>query len=169
MSLSPTLYMMIGLPGSGKSHWVQEYLEKLRNSDGTDNIIFPIIASTDDYIENIAKRNCKTYNQMFKELIKEAQKECHAEVRYAIAHDKDCIWDQTNLTQKSRMKKLDRFPDYYKKVAVVVSCTDHNEWMRRINNRPGKIISLSILDSMAKSFEYPMPSEGFDEYVEIFN
>ncbi|MDR3503016.1 MAG: ATP-binding protein [Legionella sp.] len=157
--LSPNLYMMIGLPGVGKSTWI-------RNHAGPHN---QIVVSSDDYIETIARYQNKTYNEVFKDSVKDAEKYMYDRAAYAVENDFDVIWDQTNLNQKTRMKKLDRFPDYYNKIAVCVFCENKKEWERRLNNRPGKTIPAHIINSMAESYQYPVPGEGFDEIIEYLN
>ena len=159
------LWILIGLPGVGKSTWVKNHLDSFQN----EVYIRPIIASSDDYIENFAKINCKTYNEVFSSVIKDAQHECEREAAYGASKGLDVIWDQTNLSKKTRKKRLDMFSSTYEKIAVLVSCSDVNEWERRLDSRPGKNIPRNILDSMAKQLEYPSYDEGFNSIIEYTN
>jgi predicted kinase len=79
---------------------------------------------------------------------------------------KDVVWDQTNLTPKSRKSKLAMVPDHYKKIAVVFQTPEAAEWQRRLDSRPGKSIPQNILMGMASSMQMPGPDEGFDS-IEI--
>jgi len=78
------------------------------------------------------------------------------------ANNKDVIWDQTNLTAKSRAAKLKMLPDYYK-IAVVFKTPDAEEHARRLASRPGKSIPEGVLRSMAANLELPTEAEGFQE------
>ena len=161
----PKLWMLIGVPGSGKSTWVDHQLE---NCDDP-----PFIASTDNYIEYIAKSQWKTYNEVFKDNIKAAEKRMYAQVALATDLDECIIWDQTNLTRKSRAKKLIMIPDHYQKIAVFFPIPDYDELNRRLASRPGKSIPDHIVKNMIDTIEFPDRDEGFktiyrlDENLEI--
>jgi len=152
----PTLYMLIGVPASGKSTWLAK--QDLSNAS---------VLSTDNYIEAAAKTFGKTYNDVFKDEIKNATSNMDILLIDAIAMNDDIYWDQTNLTIKSRKGKLMRIPDGYRKVAVVFPTPDKKEWERRLNSRPGKTIPKNILANMVNSLEMPDKSEGFDEIVVV--
>lgn len=150
----PFLWMLIGVPCAGKSTWVDYQLE---NCDDP-----PFIASTDSLIEHIAKQEGKTYNEVFKDNIKAAEKRMYAQVALATDLDQCIIWDQTNLTRKSRAKKLIMIPDHYEKIAVVFSTPEPEELEKRLASRPGKTIPYQIVKGMIESMEYPELDEGFD-------
>lgn len=162
------LFMLIGLPGVGKSTWVKHHLDSLYDNDYTSSMI-PVIASSDDYIEQRALSSEKTYNEVFQENIKFAQRYCEERAYYGITQKRNVIWDQTNLSMKTRKKRIEFFPPSYEKIAVFITCSDVNEWERRLGNRPGKTIPKFILDSMAKQLEYPSLGEGFNSIIEWKN
>lgn len=87
-----TLYVLIGVPGSGKSTWV-------RNQRWAGNCV---IASTDEFVEACAKVKNKTYNQVFKSCIREAEERMYQKVKEAAASGQDIIWDQTNIYTNAR-------------------------------------------------------------------
>lgn len=149
MTNQPTLYMLIGMPGSGKSTWVEKHREG------------KIVLSTDNYIEDIAFKAGKTYNEVFQVAIAAAEINLAQWRNIAIQTCSDIIWDQTNLSKSARAKKLHLIPDNYRKVAVVFHVPEE-ELTRRLANRPGKTIPEHVLRSMQKSFEYPSLVEGFD-------
>lgn len=159
MARKPTMWMLIGVPGSGKSTWVENQIEDLEGN------VF--IASTDNYIEYIAKSSWKTYNDVFKDNIKEAEKNMYVGVMNAVENDQDIIWDQTNITFKSRAKKLIMIPDHYTKIAVVFPTPEEEELQRRLASRPGKTIPEHILGGMIEMMEYPMMAEGFHSIIEF--
>lgn len=142
--------MLIGVPASGKSTWCKE---RAKNA---------LVISTDNLIEMYAHDNGKTYNDVFKEQIKIATKIALELAEAAFAADQDVIWDQTNLTKKSRASKLAMVPKHYRKDAVFFATPPEEEWRRRLNSRPGKNIPKHILDSMVEIMEMPSPDEGWN-------
>ena len=146
----PTMYMLIGVPASGKSTWVEKH-----KGDA-------LVISTDNLIEIYAADNGKTYNDVFKEQIKIATKIAMEHAEAAFAAGQDVIWDQTNITKKSRKGKLAMVPEHYRKTAVFFATPLEEEWQRRLNSRPGKSIPAHILDSMVEMLEMPDASEGWN-------
>jgi predicted kinase len=146
--------MLIGVPGSGKSTWV----------NAQDWVKDCVLVSTDKLIELEAGRQGKTYNDVFKDYIDTATKLMNADVLEAVAEGKDIIWDQTNTGRKSRKAKLAMMPGYYK-IAVVFATPEKEEWQRRISSRPGKMIPEGVLKAMAQGLQ--LPTE--DEFDEIWN
>jgi tRNA uridine 5-carbamoylmethylation protein Kti12 len=149
---------MIGLPGSGKSY-VADTIRIGREYDFNG-----WICSTDGVIDNIAEEYGLTYNDCFKDLIDFATKQYNRDVAMGVAEGCDIILDQTNLTAKSRARKLAAIPKSYKKVAVVVptQITDPARWQKQLN-RPGKTIPVDVINEMVTNFQYPTFAEGFDE------
>ena len=152
--------MLIGVPGSGKSTWI-----KAQNFD----MARTLIASTDNQIETLAAAAGKTYNDVFSELIKSATAAMNHQVREAIQVGADIVWDQTNVSVRSRQPKLALIPAGYKKVAVVFPTPDKTELDRRLASRPGKTIPGHVVQSMAANLEMPTVAEGFDEVKVLQN
>jgi predicted kinase len=146
----PTIYMLIGVPASGKSTWREKYADDA------------VIISTDDIIDQTAAARNSTYNEVFKENIKFATQLATERAKEAFAADKDVIWDQTNITKKSRKSKLAMVPEHYRKNAVFFATPPEEEWQRRLNSRPGKSIPDYILDSMVEMLEMPDHTEGWN-------
>jgi predicted kinase len=152
----PTLYMLIGVPGSGKSTWI-----KAQNFDMSKTLI----ASTDDQIERLAATAGKTYNEVFNDLIKPTTKAMNQQVLEAIKVSADVVWDQTNTSVNSRVHKLAMFPQEYKKVAVVFPTPGAVELGRRLAGRAGKTIPDYVMRSMIANLQPPSAREGFDKIV----
>ena len=148
-------YMLVGVPGSGKSTWVA-------NQKFGDDVI---IASSDAYIDTVAAKSGKTYNEIFSRAIGYAQKFCDAQVQTAINLDKTLVWDQTNTSAKHRKIKLGRLPKEWIKVCVFFPTPDEEELQRRLDSRVGKSIPKNVMDSMIQHLEIPQLSEGFDEII----
>jgi predicted kinase len=152
--------MLVGVPGSGKSTWIKHNFEGRGAAEGLH------IASTDDWIESAAKLTGSTYNEMFKSSIKEAEKLMYSTLEIATKAKMDIIWDQTNLTRKSRAKKLIMIPDIYQKIAVFFPTPD-NIWERLIHREMAedKSIPESIVQSMIGQLQFPSADEGFDRVI----
>ena len=149
-----TVYMMIGLPGSGKS----TYRNELMQQNEIEHCV-----STDDLIEKYAEDRNTTYNEVFKEAIGTASDKVDWLIEHYVRDNESFVWDQTNVNAKSRKGKLMKIPKYYKKVAIVVECENKDEHQKRLDSREGKTIPKHIMENMEKSFEYPTLEEGFDE------
>ena len=153
----PRLYMLVGVPGSGKSTWIRS-----RNHDA-------VIASTDDHIEAAAAAQGLTYDDVFESEIKAATAALRETVKQAVRDKRDIIWDQTNLTAKSRRGKLGQVPKHYERIALYFPTPDGEELARRLASRAGKTIPAHVMASMIASLEPPGPSEGFDEIYQVPN
>jgi predicted kinase len=158
--------MLVGLPTSGKSTFVNEWYN---NAIATNNrsVIDTIILSTDYYIDYYAKQQNKTYNEVFSEYVKEAHRQMDISLSLAIENNKNIIWDQTNLSVKSRRSKLAKIPDTYTKRAAYFPIT-LEEALRRNQTRPGKVIPEYVIESMHKTIEPPTLEEGF-VHVEVYH
>jgi hypothetical protein len=151
----PKFYMLIGVPASGKSTW------RKANAGHAE------IISTDDIIDHRAASMGLTYNEVFKDAIKEATRLANDHAYKAFRMNKDVIWDQTNLTPKSRKPKLALVPEHWEKIAVVFLTPDEDEWQRRLAIRPGKSIPQHILIGMRDSMKLPTDEEGFHEVITV--
>lgn len=149
--------MLAGIPCSGKS----TYVEKLKKIPYWENAV---VLSTDAYIEKQVQRLGRTYNQIFDDVIDDATREFELEFNAAKNDGRDIIWDQTNLTVKTRRKKLSKLPSWYHRSAVYFEIS-LEEALKRNETREGKFIPESIIKRMYHQFEIPTMSEGF-EYVE---
>lgn len=149
----PTLYMLIGIPGSGKSTWIQNQNFNLNDT---------VIVSTDNIIEERAAVKGMTYSDVFQDEIKSATAEMNQILQNAVANNKDIVWDQTNLTAKTRRPKLMKFPTEYEKVAVFFATPDDVELQRRLGNRVGKVIPANVVLAMKSQLQLPHVDEGFD-------
>jgi len=148
----PKCYQLIGVPGSGKSTWVN-------NQDWTMTCAY---ISTDKWVDIYAKEVGKTYNEVFVDFMPTAVDLMCKEVIVARELGRDIIWDQTSVNEKSRKKKFQMLPNYYH-IAVVFRTPEHEELMRRLHNRPGKNIPDNVVSSMIDHFEMPTEAEGFKE------
>lgn len=151
----PTLYMLVGVPASGKSTWA-------KNNQGS-----ALVASSDDYIEKQAEKMGSTYSDVFDKFVKAGNNHAIETARKAFSDKLDLIWDQTNLTKNGRRNKLKMVPKEYKKVAVFFPTPHEDVLKKRLASRPGKDIPDYVVTSMIKTVEKPSKDEGFDEVIVV--
>lgn len=153
----PECVFLCGIPCSGKS----TYVNKLKKIPYWENAV---VLSTDAYIEKQAQRMGMTYNQIFDDVIDNATRELELAFIEAKDRGENLIWDQTNLTVKTRKKKLSKLPSFYAR-GVIYFEISLEEALERNKNREGKFIPENILKRMYQQLEIPTKNEDFD-YVE---
>jgi predicted kinase len=150
--MKPKAYILVGVPGSGKSTWAksQTFLADAK------------YVSTDEHVEYYASKMNKTYSEVFEEAMPMALEFMIQEVVKARSENKDIIWDQTSTTRASRAKKFRMLPGYYM-IAVTFRTPSEEVLKARLDSRPGKIIPQEVVQEMISSFEEPSEDEGFSE------
>jgi len=148
----PTLYVLIGVPGSGKSTWIaqQPWAKDCA------------VVSTDNYVEAVAAERGLTYSEVFDEVMPDATRDMTQQVSEARAQGRDIIWDQTSTTRVSRARKFRMLPDY-RAVAVVFATPNVDELAWRLASRSGKHIPQRVMDQMIRGWQEPTLAEGFAE------
>ena len=156
--------MMIGPAGSGKSTWIKKFLEK-NNEDGKY-----VVLSTDDIFVELGDKEGLNYSEAFAKFkYSDVEKIFYERLDQAITDGKNIIWDQTNLTIKTRSKKLEKLPKTYSKKCVVFNLPKEIVLGRAKNADrvdAGKIIPASVIMNMFKQFEMPDQFE-FDKIIEV--
>lgn len=156
-----TCYVMVGLPATGKS----TFIEKIKNEDTW-------IYSTDMYIESVAEENGITYDDAFKTNIDDAKKFNDKKLETMTYLGKDVIWDQTNISKKKRKKIISQMKE--KGYSVECICFLHPEpskiddvkmWDERLKSREGKTIPQNVISNMIENFVLPEKDEGFDNVI----
>ena len=150
--MMPRCYQLVGVPGSGKSTWVN-------NQHWTMTCAY---VSTDKWVEIYAKEVGRTYSEVFNDFMPTAIGLMAEQVVTAREMTRDIVWDQTSTTVKSRARKFRMLPDY-EHIAVVFKTPEHKELMRRLMSRPGKVIPEDVVFDMIDNFEMPTKEEGFEE------
>lgn len=153
-----TCYVLVGLPGVGKSTWVK------MNAERYDVKPFGIL-STDNTIEKIAISCGMTYNDIFDLAFPIAKRALNNQIKGFKLSEENVMIDQTNLTVSSRRSKLSIFPKH-RKVAIVFDKPEDDLW-RVMLNRPGKTIPEYVLTDMEKRYVAPTESEGFDDIINV--
>jgi len=149
-------YILIGVPGSGKSTFIEENLYDFpRDADGN----LPWVTGTDLYIDRVAEALEMTYSEVFKDSYKLAEKCFWADIQNAAAEGDSIIIDRTNMTRTGRKKFFTALHGYRFEAIVFPLPTDLEQ---RLASRPGKEIGMNIIDSMLANYSAPSFQEGFD-------
>lgn len=152
----PSLVLLVGLPGSGKSTYRSKIVDKLNN---------PVIASSDDIIDDLCEKAGITYSEGFHQFIKTANKIFRNDVEDAIKNGNDLIIDRTNMTEKSRKPFIEMAQKSgYNEIIAYVFVVPDSELRRRLNSRAeeiGKNIPNDVLKRMTNSYTAPSKQEGF--------
>lgn len=150
--------MLIGLPYTGKT----TYKEKFYTNDSY------FWLSTDEIVKDITDKYNMTYEKNWKKLIDFANSVMAKDLQFAIDQNFNIVWDQTNLTVKTRKQKLAKIPEDYKKIAIVFPTISNEVIEERRMIRKNQIVSNEVIDNMRKIFVMPTVIEGFD-CIEVVN
>ena len=155
------LYMMIGVPGSGKSTYAKNFIKYARYKEGRDivyisrdEIRFSLLKEGEPYFS----KEKQTY-KIFMETMREALKE-----------GKDVLIDATHMTWGSRHK-------IFRNISNIDGVVVYGMWMRtpymdcvvRNQGREGiRRVPDDQLFNMIEHFEEPDISEGFEHIQEVW-
>ena len=145
-----TLYMLIGIPGSGKSTWLKTYA-----NNGViisrDAIRFAMVGEDEPYFS----KETEVFNR-FIENIQEGIDNENVENIYI---------DATHVTKAGRNKVLNRLNlDKVDKKCAVLATTPLHTCLLRNSLREGRErVPESAINNMALSFEWP--KDEFDEVI----
>lgn len=153
----PVIYVMVGIPGSGKSNYRDSLVVY-----GEQDVV---VISSDDFIEWMAMQAGRSYNEIFKEAVGEAARMTDVMLDYAIKHNRNIVWDQTNLSVAKRAAILAKVPSNYKRVAIFFN-VDLEIALER-NRKRERTISEGIIRNMHESLVSPTTDEGFHTIVEM--
>ena len=146
-----TFYMMIGLPGSGKS----TKAEQIKKQEEQENKC--VIVSSDEYRKMLfSDVNDQTHND---KLFKRMQDDTLTFLDGGIS----VIYDATNTTLKNRSKILKELKGRFliRKVAVVVA--PPLETCIKQDKERDRIVGEEVIRKFLYSFQFPQKFEGFDE------
>lgn len=143
----PTLWVLVGLSGSGKSNTAARIAEETPNT---------IIVSSDEIRKEITgSRGDQSRNE-------EVFKIFHDRIRRALERKKNVVADATNLTMRSRraiMMKV-RGLDIYKVCYIIPKPF---EQCKRDNLNRRHSVPEVVLNKQIRHFQVPFFEEGFDE------
>ncbi len=147
-----TLYVMIGIPGSGKS----TYAKKLSKEIGCN------VYSSDE----IRKELCGDQQNLKND--KEVWKLLKSRMREDLLNGKDCIVDATNISKKKRFAYFEYIKDVpCEKVAVLVD-TPFEECLKRNKERPKEqFVPYPAICNLRKAYQEPTLDEGFNKIIKV--
>ena len=146
---------MIGLPGSGKSTWIERFV---RTSPQPH-----VVASTDAIFVEWGAAHGLDYRESFaKFAFDDVQRAFSGRINEAIDARHNIVWDQTNLARAVRRRKLARFPPDYRRLGVWLD-TPIAVVRARLASADrvasGKRIPSAVLEQMLAQYEPPTADE----------
>lgn len=142
----PILFLMVGLPCSGKSFKSQELAEKYNatifSSDSLREELFNDVNHQED--------NAKLFNEL------------HRRIKECIKSGNSAIYDATNISYKRRMAFLSELKYIPCKKICVLMATPYDECVQRSKKRDRKVPEY-VIERMYLNFDIPWYNEGWDE------
>lgn len=145
-----TLYMMIGIPGSGKSTWLKTYADN-GVIISRDEVRFSMVREDEPYFSR--------EKEVFESFIEDIQEFIDDE------YTENIYIDATHINKSSRDKVLNKLDlsNVEKKVGVIATTPLHTCLLRN-SLREGRLcVPESAINNMALSFEWP--KDEFDEII----
>lgn len=158
----PTLFVLVGPPGCGKTTWRTEHRELTPSLDS-------FVISQDDLIDAWAGTQGMTYSEAFSIApLKDFERIVQEQFEEAVKARRNIILDRTNMTAKSRRKFLSKLPRGYQTTAILfeVDRVVLDDRLHKRGQATGKWIPRNVVDSMIRSFQAPTLEE-FDCVVVV--
>ena len=149
---------MVGIPGSGKTTWIQNHKDFFSNSTG--------IISRDEIRFSLLKENEEYFSKE-----KEVWKEYVSQSINSLKNNENTILDATHLNEASRSKILIALKNYLKNVEInaIVLDTPLSQSMAQNKLRKGRsYVPLSVIRRMNYQMTIPTLEEGFDNIYIIY-
>lgn len=155
--LPPACYFLVGVPAAGKSTWREKKVAEYEAIGAKYAVI-----SSDDIVEGYAKAWGQTYTEAFPAAMRMVNGHITERLHKAVEANCNIIWDQTNVDAAGRIGRIQRLPEYYKKIAVVFDTPPEDELKKRLASRGGKVVPWSVVEMMKNKMTRPTKEEGFD-------
>ena len=152
------LIILCGLPGSGKSHYAEEF----KTIDDTFYKGNTVIHSSDAIREELfgdpsfQGDNAKVFELM------------HKRVKADLQAGKTVIYDATNVTRKARRGAINLAHPTNDTIECHIVWAEPEECLRRDSLRDRKV-GPAVIDKMLRRWQSPWLDEGFDEVKIILN
>ena len=139
------LFLLVGLPGSGKTTFAKRLAARLRPATGVR------ILSTDYLIEKEARQQGTTYNELFDALIEPAEAQYRRTLRRYLQSVPAIILDRTHLSAAARSRVTTLASQYDPDrlcIAVVMPASLADCLARNAQRPPGRAIPEAAVRSM---------------------
>lgn len=142
----PHLFVMIGVPGSGKSTYTKKHFNK------------SLVVSTDDIrYEMTGDESCQSKN-------KEVFTTAKIRVRDRLNNGCDCVFDATNITRTSRKEFIEIGLECNASVIAVEFMTPLCTCLERNMSRE-RHVPENVIKNMYGRLEHPSEDEGFSMII----
>ena len=152
----PILFMMVGLPGSGKSYLADGlHVERKEvtkpNIHSSDTLRKELYGDEDEQ-----KHNAEIFSEL------------HKRIKNDLQNNKDVIYDATNINKKKRrafLSELKNIPCYKVCLAVMTPY----EYCLKQNTKRKRKVPEHIIRKMYLNWNPPSYDEGFDDIILCYN
>jgi len=154
--------ILIGPPAVGKTSLLKTY--------ATFEINEMVSVSVDEFIEDVAKREGKTYGEVWADNVKECSRLFNEKLDENIKAKNNLAIDRTNMTRKGRVKLVGRLRrGGYNNIIFIDMSADKEILVQRLKERgmeTGKTIPPKVLDDMLRNYKDPLDKNDLGEYIE---
>jgi len=146
------LYMMCGIPGSGKTTFIKKHLSLCDKYVSRDEIRFALLKDGEEYFsheEEVLKIFYKTINDSLK-------------------NGYNTFVDATHLSVGSRKNFLSQITEKYDKLSILAFDIPLETALERNDKRSGRsFVPKSVIRRMYHQYNIPTYAEGFDKIYKI--
>lgn len=149
-----TLYIMVGLPGSGKSTYAKEFIK--------DQQV--------EYLSSDSLRAVFGKDESDQSVTPKVFGHIKTKVDEYLRDNKNVLVDATSVNRKERSDYINTAKKYNSKVVVVVFKMDRNGLIARNKKRGdegGRVVPDWVIDKMLNKFEEPDFNEGIDVIIYV--
>jgi predicted kinase len=145
-----TIYMLVGIPSSGKSSWAKENAKKLSAEICSSDSLRKELYGD----ESIQGDNNKLFDLL------------HARMKSFLNNEHNVIYDATNISQKRRIQFNKEFKDYRREVIYFNTsyhaCVMRDAWRERR-------VGADVIRRMFHNLQVPVEAEGWDKVSIVYD
>ena len=145
------LYILIGVPGSGKSTWAK----------AQHNAV--VLSSDDIRLEKFGTLDCQEKNKEVFQLL-------HNRLEYYTQYsDSNIMYDATNINQRRRKAIFEKHKSNFEVVAVVFDLPI-DKLLKNNNKREGlAVVPEYVIKRMAKDIQWPTVDVDCNSIIDVYN